>query len=401
MTLTEEMDIFKRGCSEIISEKELKDKLVFSREKSIPLKIKAGFDPSAPDIHLGHTVLLRKLRHMQECGHQIFFLIGDFTGRIGDPTGKSVLRKRLTEEEVVANARTYQEQVFKILDKDKTIVVFNSSWYSKMSFEKVLELSSHYTVARMLERNDFSKRFESNKPISVLEFMYPLMQGYDSVELESDIEIGGVDQKFNLLMGRHLQKEYGKESQQVVMMMPLLEGLDGTQKMSKSLGNYVAINDTPDQMFGKLMSISDELMFSYYELLTDFSLESLKDLKKEMLQGDTHPKDLKIQLAKSIIKGYHGLDSAEKAAKNFQKIFQNNKLPDNIEEYKASSASIWIVQILLDSGLCSSKGEARRMIRQGAVKCDQKKITDEEYELTIGEGVVLQVGKRAFRKILF
>ncbi len=399
MTLEEELRILKRGCAEVISEEELIAKVKSAREAKRPLRIKAGFDPSAPDIHLGHTVLLRKMKHFQDCGHQVLFLIGDFTGRIGDPTGKSLLRKQLTCEEVLANAETYKEQVFKILDPNKTTVVFNSEWCDPMSFQEVIGLASKSTVARMLERDDFSKRFQNNKPISILEFLYPLVQGYDSVQLEADVELGGTDQKFNLLMGRHLQKEYGQDEQQVVMMMPILEGLDGQKKMSKSLNNYVAINDASQDMFGKLMSVSDDLMFRYYELLTDLPLDEIEGLKQEIYRNMRHPKAVKVELAQLIVAFYYDQDTAEICSQEFDQVFKNNQLPSDMESFQMKTSSIWIVQLLVDAGLCSSKGDARRMIQQGAVKYNQDKVTSLDAELTVEQEMILQVGKRLFRRI--
>ena len=400
MNIQEEMTLLMRGCEEVISPEDLEKKLKLAREENRPLRIKAGFDPSSPDIHLGHSVLLRKLKHFQTCGHEVYFLIGDFTGRIGDPTGKSQLRKQLTIEEVNQNAETYKQQVFKILDPDQTKVVFNSEWCAGMSFADVIDLTSKYTVARMLERDDFSKRFKGNQSISILEFLYPLIQGYDSVHLKADIELGGTDQKFNLLMGRHLQREYSQKEQQVVMMMPILEGLDGQQKMSKSLNNYISINDKPQEMFGKLMSLSDNLMFRYYELLTDISLDEIEDMKQEIYREILHPKVVKVNLAKSILSSYYGDEQAEECAVEFDKIFKNKKAPTDMESYKLSKNPVWIVQFLVDSGLLSSKSEARRMIQQGAVKLNDEKVTNVDSEIFVQDNAVLQVGKRRFRRII-
>lgn len=400
MNIQEEMTLLMRGCEEVISPEDLEKKLKLAREENRPLRIKAGFDPSSPDIHLGHSVLLRKLKHFQTCGHEVYFLIGDFTGRIGDPTGKSQLRKQLTIEEVNQNAETYKQQVFKILDPDQTKVVFNSEWCAGMSFADVIDLTSKYTVARMLERDDFSKRFKGNQSISILEFLYPLIQGYDSVHLKADIELGGTDQKFNLLMGRHLQREYSQKEQQVVMMMPILEGLDGQQKMSKSLNNYISINDKPQEMFGKLMSLSDNLMFRYYELLTDISLDEIEDMKQEIYREILHPKVVKVNLAKSILSSYYGDEQAEECAVEFDKIFKNKKAPTDMESYKLSKNPVWIVQFLVDSGLLSSKSEARRMIQQGAVKLNDEKVTNIDSEIFVQDNAVLQVGKRRFRRII-
>lgn len=400
LSVDQELELLLRGVAEIISAEDLKNKLEQSRKEKRPLRIKAGFDPSAPDIHLGHTVLLRKLRHFQECGHEVIVLIGDFTGRIGDPTGKSALRKQLTPEEVQANAKTYTEQIFKVLDAGKTKVVFNSEWCDKMSFADVIELSSKYTVARMLERDDFAKRYAENKPISVLEFLYPLVQGYDSVVLKSDVELGGTDQKFNLLVGRQLQKEYGQQEQQVVLMMPILEGLDGVQKMSKSLDNYVGINEDPQNMFGKIMSVSDKLMFRYYELLTDLPLKDIEGLKQEIYREMAHPKQVKMELAKQIVSFYYNQDVAEECALEFDKIFKEKGTPTNLEEHVVTTEKIWIVQLLLESGLCATKSEARRMIQQGAVRLDDCKVEDPDWEATLSGAHILQMGKRGFRQIV-
>ncbi len=407
LSIKEELELIKRGVAEIIPEDELEKKIIESREKKQPLKIKAGFDPSAPDIHLGHTVLLRKLKHFQDLGHEVIFLIGDFTGRIGDPSGKDSLRKHMSKEEVLKNAKTYKQQIFKILDPKKTKVVFNSKWCEKMSFEDVINLTSKYTVARMLERDDFSKRFRANKSISILEFLYPLIQGYDSVVLEADIELGGTDQKFNLLVGRQMQKEYGSEHSQIVMMMPILEGLDGAQKMSKSLNNYVGISEKPSEMFGKIMSISDDLMYRYYELLTDIPICDIALMKEKVIAGELHPKQVKVNLAKNIISFYYSQEEADNSASEFDNIFKDKGLPDDIEVYKIKLSDfdnnkIWIARLLTDSGLTSSNGEAKRLISQGGVKIDGKKIenVDLEIDLNAKKEFILQAGKRGFRKII-
>ena len=399
MNLDQELELLMRGCAEVISKEDLKKKLELGKKENRPLRIKAGFDPSAPDIHLGHTVLLRKLKHFQDCGHQVLFLIGDFTGRIGDPTGKSALRPQLSAEQVKANAKSYQDQAFKILDPEKTKIVFNSEWCESMTFSDVIDLTSKYNVARMLERDDFSKRFKDNKSISVVEFLYPLIQGYDSVALKADIELGGTDQKFNLLMGRHLQKEYGQEEQQVVMMMPILEGLDGVQKMSKSLDNYVGIDEPAQEMFGKLMSISDDLMFRYYELLTDKPLIDIEGLKQEIYRELLHPKEAKVALCKEIVAFYYDDKQADICAEEFDRIFKNKKAPTDIETFVCVDQNIWIVQILLDSKLCASKGEARRMITQGAVKINDQKVADVDLQVELSNDMIIQYGKRGFRQI--
>ena len=326
-----QMAVIRRGTHEIITEEELIKKLEKSIRTAKPLKVKLGLDPSAPDIHLGHTVVLQKMRQFQQLGHEVIIIIGDFTGRIGDPTGKSETRKQLKEEEVQANAQTYQEQIFKILDPEKTRVVFNSSWLASLNFQSVIELAAKYTVARMLEREDFAKRYHENLPIGIHEFFYPLMQGYDSVHLQADIELGGTDQKFNLLMGRTLQKEYGQEPQ-IALMMPILEGLDGVQKMSKSLGNYIGIDEKPEEMYGKIMSIGDDLMMRYFELVTPVSLEEISEINKGLDQGTLHPRDVKMRLAREIVALYHGNEAAREAEAEFQRIFQQGRLPSDIPE---------------------------------------------------------------------
>ncbi|MDD5618802.1 MAG: tyrosine--tRNA ligase [Candidatus Omnitrophica bacterium] len=394
--IDKQLSLIKRGSVEIISEEELVLKLKEAQKNRRPLHIKAGFDPSAPDIHLGHTVLLRKLKHFQELGHSVFFLIGDFTGRIGDPSGQTETRKQLTKEEVIKNARTYKKQIFKILDPKRTRIVFNSKWYDKMAFEQVIGFLSKYTVARMLERDDFLKRFKENRPISILEFLYPLIQGYDSVVLKADVEMGGTDQKFNLLVGRDLQREFGCEPQ-VVMTMPLLEGTDGVNKMSKSLNNYISINESPKDMFGKIMSVNDNMMMRYYELLTDVDLESIKKL---------HPKEAKLKLASEITKEYHGDREAKSAREEFERIFKNKELPQEIPQQKISVPGDRIPLInLLDYGLNilytgNSKNELRRLITQGAVKVNSQPISNVNYELEAGREYLIQVGRRSFVKVI-
>ncbi len=391
MTLEQTLAVFERGTDEILPLDELKKKLY----KNKPLRIKAGFDPTAPDLHLGHTVLISKLKQLQDLGHDILFLIGDFTGMIGDPTGKSTTRPPLTEEQVEANSQTYQDQVFKILDKDKTTVVFNSKWMSKMSSADVIKLASQQTVARMLERDDFSKRYKSGKSISIHEFLYPLIQGYDSVALESDVELGGTDQKFNLLMGRELQKQAGME-QQVILTMPILEGLDGVQKMSKSLNNYIGIDDAPDDMFGKIMSISDDLMWRYLELLSFESLETIESWKQEVENGE-NPRNIKFRLAEEIITRFHNSDAAKQAQQNFINRFAKNKIPDEMPEFSLG-AGIKIANLLKDAGLVNSTSDAFRMIKEGAAKIEGEKITDRNLEPEVGTAVY-QVGKRKFARV--
>lgn len=402
-----DIELIKRGTEEIIPEEDLLRKLKESEEKQKPLTIKAGFDPTAPDIHLGHTVLLRKMKHFQEMGHRVVFLIGDFTGMIGDPTGKSETRKKLTREEVLENAETYKKQVFKILDPEKTVIEFNSQWCSSMNFADVLELTSHYNVARMLERDDFSKRYKGGKSISIIEFMYPLVQGYDSVALKADVELGGTDQKFNLLVGRDLQKEYGVP-QQSIITLPLLVGLDGENKMSKSLNNYIGIDEAPREIFGKTMSVSDELMYVYYEYVTDVAKEEINKMKSGMLSGEMHPRDIKVRLAKEICSQFYDKETAEAAEQEFNKIFVKKDVPDEIPEFTLEDdianedGSFWIVKILSESGMAKSNGEARRLISGGGVSLDGEKISDIDYNVVFplkGEGV-LKVGKRRFVKII-
>ncbi|MBS3968565.1 MAG: tyrosine--tRNA ligase, partial [Clostridia bacterium] len=355
------------------------------------------------DIHLGHTVVLHKMRQFQELGHQVIIIIGDFTGRIGDPTGKSETRKPLTEEEIKNNAQTYKEQIFKILDKEKTQVVFNSHWLAPLNFAQIVELAAKTTVARMLERDDFSKRYSSNQPISIHEFFYPLMQGYDSVHLHADIELGGTDQKFNLLMGRTLQKEYNQEPQ-IAITMPILEGLDGVQKMSKSLGNYIGINEAPEEIYGKAMSIADELMLRYFELVTDITLDELNQLKLQLERGQLHPRDTKMRLAKTLVTMYHGQDAAQKAEKHFKTVFQKKDLPDDIPELviKADmleNGRIWLPKLIVDGNLSNSTSEARRLIKQGAVRINDERIEDLDYKLQPEDNMVIKAGKRKFLKI--
>ncbi len=397
LSVEEQLKQMEYGTAEILPLDELKKKLERSVETGKPLRVKLGLDPSAPDIHLGHTVVLRKLKQFQELGHQIVLIIGDFTGRIGDPSGKSVARKPLTEEQVLANARTYEDQIFKILDREKTEVHFNSEWLGKMNFADVLGLAAKYTVARMLERDDFRKRYEEERPISIHEFMYPLMQGYDSIAIEADIEFGGTDQKFNLIVGRHLQSESGQESQ-IVITMPLLEGLDGVQKMSKSLGNYIGIDEAPEEMYGKAMSIPDELMARYFMLVTDVSMEEQEELAAGLEDGSVHPRDAKMKLARTIVELYHGEAAAKEAEAEFVRVFQQGDMPTEIEEYEVSEAEVWLPKLLNDAGMASSNSDAKRSIEQGAVRIDGEKVTDEN--VTLKDGAILQVGKRKYKKIV-
>jgi tyrosyl-tRNA synthetase len=402
-SVDEQMKIIKRGVAEIVPEEELRTKLEKSLKEGRPLRVKLGVDPSAPDIHLGHTVVLRKMKQFQELGHQIIFLVGDFTGRIGDPSGRSEARKQLTEEEVMANAKTYTDQVFKILDRSKTIVDFNSRWLAALNFADVVQLASTYTVARMLEREDFTKRYNEQKPISIHEFFYPLMQGYDSIALEADIELGGTDQKFNLLMGRHLQKEYGQE-QQIAIMMPLLEGTDGIRKMSKSFNNHIGISEEPSQMYGKVMSIPDELILRYFELVTEVPLGELEEIEAGLEKGSLHPRDVKMRLGREIVTLFHGSEKAEEAEAEFKRVFQQGKLPEDIQEVEIDQkllkeGKMWIVGLLTSLKLASSNSEARRSITQGAVKINEIKCDNTEEEVSLEDGMIVQVGKRRFARI--
>jgi len=385
----------KRGADEILIEDELIERL----KEGKPLKIKAGFDPTAPDLHLGHTVLINKLRAFQQLGHEVIFLIGDFTGLIGDPTGKNVTRKPLSREDVLANAETYKEQVFKILDPAKTTVRFNSEWMDKLGAAGMIKLAASQTVARMLERDDFKKRYSNNQPIAIHEFLYPLVQGWDSVALESDVELGGTDQRFNLLMGRELQKSQGQR-QQTVLMMPLLEGLDGVQKMSKSLNNYIGITDAPNDMFGKIMSISDELMWRYFDLLSFRPIEEIAQLKITVAEG-ANPRDTKIELAKEIIARFHDDAAAEAAHQDFIQRFQKNAIPDDMPELTVTLTAdgMGIASLLKEASLVASTSEAMRMIKQGAVKIDGEKVDDPKLQLAVAGEAVYQVGKRKFARI--
>ena len=384
-----------RGTDEVLVQHELIKKLAENR----PLRIKAGFDPTAPDLHLGHTVLINKLKQFQDLGHEILFLIGDFTGMIGDPTGKNVTRKPLTREEVMENAQTYQDQIFKILNPAKTQVVFNSTWMNAMSPAELIQLAAKNTVARMLERDDFNKRYKSGQPIAIHEFLYPLIQGYDSVVMKSDVELGGTDQKFNLLMGRQLQEVFGQKPQ-VVITMPILEGLDGVQKMSKSLNNYIGIADAADEMFGKLMSISDVLMWRYFELLSFRPMTEIKTWMQECEQG-ANPRNYKVKLAQEIVERFHNKEAAEKALETFEARFQRGAMPDEMDEVtvKAEATGCAIATLLKEAGLTASTSEAIRMINQGAVKIDGEKVSDTKLLLAVGSKHVYQVGKRKFARV--
>jgi tyrosyl-tRNA synthetase len=391
-TVAEQLAIIKRGAEELIVEKELIEKL----ETGKPLRVKAGFDPTAADLHLGHTVLINKLKQFQDLGHEVLFLIGDFTAMIGDPTGKSVTRPALTAEEIAVNAETYKEQVFKILDPAKTKVMFNSEWMSKMSAADMIQLAGKMTVARMLERNDFGDRYASNTPIAIHEFLYPLVQGYDSVAMDADIELGGTDQKFNLLMGRTLQGHYGKP-QQCTLTMPLLEGLDGVQKMSKSLNNYIGIKDEPNDMFGKVMSVSDELMWRYYELLSFESLEAIQGLKEAVANGE-NPRNVKVKLALELISRFHSGEAANKALQDFETRFSKNAIPEDMDEV-AIEGEMPLANILKEAGLVASVSDAHRMTKQGAVKINGEKVEDSRQVMPVDTTAVYQVGKRKFARI--
>ena len=393
--MKENLNLIKRGIDELISEEELLAKL----QSKKPLIVKAGFDPTAPDLHLGHTVLINKLRHFQQLGHQIIFLIGDFTGMIGDPSGKNKTRPALDEAEIKENAKSYKKQVFKILDPKLTDVRFNSEWSNKLGAEGIIKLASQYNLARMLERDDFNKRYKSNQTIALHEFLYPLIQANDSIALKADVELGGTDQKFNLLVGRELQRSYGQEPQ-VVITVPILEGLDGKNKMSKSLDNYVGIDEAPNEMFGKIMSISDELMWRWFDLLSFKSTDEINVLKADQVNGK-NPRDIKIELAKELIARFHDDQSANLAEANFINQFQKKNMPNDIEEvsFAISESSIPLANLLKDCGMTSSTSEAMRMIKQGAVRIDEEKITDTKHIISSGTSAIYQVGKRKFKKI--
>jgi len=395
MTMFDELAQIKRGAHEILVEAELVERLKAGK----PLRIKAGFDPTAPDLHLGHTVLINKLRQFQALGHEILFLIGDFTGMIGDPTGKNITRKPLTREDVMANAATYEHQIYKILDPEKTTVMFNSQWMGAMNAADLIQVAARHTVARMLERDDFSKRYAANQPIAIHEFLYPLIQGYDSVAMKADVELGGTDQKFNLLVGRELQKHYGQKPQ-VILTMPILEGLDGVQKMSKSLDNYIGISEPADEMFGKLMSVSDELMWRYFELLSFRPLQEIERLQQDVQQG-MNPRDVKFQLGQEIVERFHDKAAAENALAAFIARFQKGAMPDEMPELSidANGGEIKIANLLKDASLTGSTSDAFRMIKQGAVRIDGERITDKGLSIAAGNTHVFQVGKRRFARV--
>lgn len=396
----EQLKLIKKGTLEIISEEELLDKLKEGR----PLIVKAGFDPTAPDLHLGHTVLLQKLRTFQQLGHTVYFIIGDFTAMIGDPSGRDQTRPPLTKQQVLENAKTYKEQVFKVLDPEKTVVVFNSSWLGEMKAEDLIKLTAKYTVARMLEREDFKKRFKENIPISIHEFIYPLLQAYDSVAIKADVELGGSDQRFNLLIGRDIQKEYGIEKPQVAILLPLLVGTDGVKKMSKSYGNYIGITEPPEDMFGKVMSISDELMWQYWELLTDLTVEEIDKMKKDVESGILHPMEVKKQLAMYIVERFHDKDSAIKAKEHFEKVHSKKEIPDdipviNVKDLNIEDKEIELFELIYLLNLAPSKAEAKRLIKQGGVKIDGEKVEDFLYKVDLTKEHIIQAGKRKFVKL--
>lgn len=397
----EQLKQLKKGTVDLVSDAELLAKLKRSHKENKPLRIKAGFDPNRPDLHLGHTVLINKLRQFQQLGHHVMFLIGDFTALIGDPTGKNEARPPMTEKEIEANAGTYARQVFKILDSKKTEVCYNSKWFKPFTSIDFIKLASQYTVARMIERDDFTKRYQAHTPIHLHEFLYPLVQGYDSVVMKADVELGGTDQKFNLLVGRELQKAYGQE-QQCIMTVPILEGLDGVQKMSKSLDNYIGVEDSPRDMFGKTMRVSDELMIRYYELLTDITVEDLAQLQADVKSGAKHPRAVKVELARTMVARFHGEEAGKKAVEEFDRIFVNKGLPDEIPVVEMASAqAVPIAKLMVDAGLATSNGEARRLIEGKAVEREGEKVTDPQLKIDLkaGESFVLKAGKKKFAKI--
>lgn len=406
-SIEEQFEYLKKGCVEIIQEGELKAKLKRSLEEKKALKVKLGFDPTAPDIHLGHTVVIRKMKHFQDLGHDVIFLIGDFTGLIGDPSGRSATRPPMTREQIKQNAETYKSQIFKILDPEKTIIDFNSRWLGKLTSFEIIKLASKYTVARILERDDFSNRLKKGLPISIHEILYPIMQAYDSVVLKADVELGGTDQKFNLLVGREIQRGFQQEPQ-VIITMPLLEGLDGVEKMSKTLNNHVGITEPPGEIYGKIMSISDPLMFRYYELLTDELLMQIEKLKREVKENKIHPKDLKSQLGQTIVSDFWGEEEAKKAVQEFERVFKHKEIPEKIEEIEIRSGEakriedISLIELLVDRSIFSSRGEAKRMIRQGGVYIDGQRIEDIsiKIDLTQKSEFILKIGKRKFYKLV-
>ncbi|HKA22548.1 MAG TPA: tyrosine--tRNA ligase [Blastocatellia bacterium] len=403
MTIDEQITLLLKGTVDCIPEDELRRKLERSAKTGKPLRVKAGFDPTAPDIHVGHTVLIRKMRHFQQLGHTVIFLIGDFTGMIGDPSGRSATRPALTREQIDENAETYKQQIFKLLDPDQTEIRFNNEWFSKFGPDDFVRLAGRATVAQLLERDDFKKRFQSQAPISLHELLYALAQGYDSVALEADIELGGTDQKFNLLMARQVQQSYGVKEPQLIMTVPLLEGLDGVQKMSKSLGNYIAITEPPREIFGKVMSITDDLMWRYYELLTDLTLSEINDLKGSAHRGERNPRDIKVELARRIVADFYSQNDAEEANREFDRLFRERQAPTDIPAIELGSGSTRLVKLLATEGLAPSVSEAQRLISQGGVRVNGERINDVKYELgsQAGEEALIQVGSRKFLRVIF
>ncbi|HXG94518.1 MAG TPA: tyrosine--tRNA ligase [Blastocatellia bacterium] len=403
MTIDEQIAFLKKGTVDCIPEEELRRKLERAERTGKPLRVKAGFDPTAPDLHVGHTVLIRKMRHFQMLGHQVIFLIGDFTGMIGDPTGRSATRPPLTREQINENAETYKEQIFKLLDPARTEIRFNSEWFSNFKGDDFIRLAAKATVAQMLERDDFRKRFESQTPISIHELLYPLAQGYDSVALEADVELGGTDQKFNLLMARQVQQGYGVKEPQLIMTTPILEGLDGVQKMSKSLGNYIGITEPPREMFGKVMSISDDLMWRYYELLTDMQPREVEELKKAVARGERHPRDVKAELGRKIVADFHSEAAAREASEEFDRLFREHQAPADIPVIEKPAGTVRLVKLMAAEGLAPSVSEAQRLIMQGSVRVNKERISDVKHELgaNAGEEALIQVGKRKFLRLVF
>lgn len=403
MTIDAQLTLLRKGTVDCIPEDELRRKLERSAKTGKPLRVKAGFDPTAPDIHVGHTVLIRKMRHFQQLGHTVIFLIGDFTGMIGDPSGRSATRPALTREQIDENAETYKQQIFKLLDRDLTEIRFNNEWFSKFGADDFVKLAGRATVAQILEREDFKKRYQSQAPISLHELLYALAQGYDSVALESDIELGGTDQKFNLLMARQVQQSYGVKEPQLIMTVPLLEGLDGVQKMSKSLGNYIAITESPREIFGKVMSITDELMWRYYELLTDLTLSEINDLKASAERGERNPRDIKVELARRIVTDFHSQNEAEEANREFDRLFRERQVPTDIPAIERGSGTTKLVKLLATEGLAPSVSEAQRLISQGGVRVNGERINNVKYELgsQAGEEALIQVGSRKFLRVIF
>jgi tyrosyl-tRNA synthetase len=403
MNIDEQIALLRKGTVDCVPEDELRRKLERSEKTGVPLRVKAGFDPTAPDIHIGHTVLIRKMRHFQQLGHTVIFLIGDFTGMIGDPSGRSATRPALTREQIDENAETYKRQIFKLLDRERTEIRFNNEWFSKFGADDFVRLAGRATVAQLLERDDFKRRFQAQAPISLHELLYALAQGYDSVALEADVELGGTDQKLNLLMARQIQQAYGVKEPQLIVTTPLLEGLDGVQKMSKSLGNYVGITETPRDIFGKIMSISDELMWRYYELLTDVPPAEIAELKAAAERGERHPRDLKVELASRIVADFHSTAEAEEASREFDRLFRDRQTPADIPTIEKPAAAIKLVKLLAGEGLAPSVAEAQRLIAQGGVRVNGERVIDVRYELgsLAGEEALIQVGSRKFLRVVF